>query len=77
MCIRDRHLKAGAQQFVRILAENTGAPAGGDIEGGSTAGLVSFAASATIDQPFTTHIQALNTAIEALQACLLYTSRCV
>lgn len=63
-----QHLKAGAQQFVRILAENTGAPAGGDIEGGSTAGLVSFAASATIDQPFTANVQALNTAIEALQA---------
>ena len=62
------NLKDGAQDFVRIIAENTGSPDGSELLGGSEIGVISFAASATVDSPLTTSVAQLDAAIEALQA---------
>lgn len=61
-------LKDGAQDFVRIIAQNTGSPDGSELLGGSEIGVISFSASATVDSPLTTSVAQLDAAIEALQA---------
>ena len=60
------HLKEGAKEFVRILAQTTGGT--DSLRGGSRIGIISFAVSATIDQPLTDDTAALDAAIEALSA---------
>lgn len=60
------HLKEGAKEFVRIMAHTTGGT--DSLRGGSRIGVISFAVSATIDQPLTEDTAALDAAIDALAA---------
>jgi uncharacterized protein YegL len=59
-------LKVAASQFVDIIDLATDGVLNGVIANGSRVGVVSFSATATVDQPLTTDAVALKTAINAL-----------
>lgn len=62
------NLKAAATTFVETIAKSTGSADGSEILGGSRIGIVSFAASATIDTQLITNTAQLDAAINALVA---------
>lgn len=62
------NLKLGANTFIDIIDEATDGSADGQIGGGSHIGIVSFADSATQDEPLITSVAALKGAVNALQA---------
>ena len=61
-------LKAGANQFVDIIDEGTDGVLDGVIANGSRVGVVSFADSATVNQPLTGSAGAVKSAVNALVA---------
>lgn len=61
-------MKEGAKTFIDILAESTGGGGSGEIGAGSRIGVVSFAASATVNAPLITSVADLKDAVDALAA---------
>ena len=61
-------MKAGAKNFIDILAESTGGSQDGQIGGGSRIAVVSFASTATKDTQLITSVAALKAAVDSLTA---------
>lgn len=61
-------MKAGADTFIDIIEEATDGVKDGVIGGGSHIGIVSFASSASVDEPLITSVAELKTAVATLTA---------
>lgn len=61
-------MKAGAKNFIRIIAQSTGGAVDGSIGTGSRIGIVSFAATASVDTPLIASVDLLDAAVDSLTA---------
>lgn len=62
------HLKTGTKAFIDIIEEATDGTKDGIIGGGSHIGIVSFSTTATVNEPLSTSVSDLKTAVDSLTA---------
>ena len=60
-------MKVGAKTFIDIISESTGGAGSGEIGSGSRMGVVSFAATASVDAQLVTSVADLKAAVDGIE----------